>query len=62
MAEIVNLRRARKAKARLEHDKQADANRARFGTPKKAREAAKTLREKEARQIDSHKIEREDGQ
>ena len=31
MAEIVNLNRARKAKARVDATKQAEANRAKFG-------------------------------
>jgi hypothetical protein len=39
MAEIVNLNRARKAKARVEAGKQAEANRAKFGRTKAAREA-----------------------
>ena len=34
MAEIVNLNRARKAKARAEKDKTAQANRIAHGTPK----------------------------
>jgi len=32
MAELINLRRARKAKARAEKDKAADANRIAHGT------------------------------
>jgi hypothetical protein len=41
MAEIVNLRRARKARARAEAEKQAEANRAAFGRPKAEKRAAK---------------------
>jgi hypothetical protein len=42
MAEIVNLNRARKAKAKREAGEQAEANRAKFGRTKaqKQREAA----------------------
>jgi hypothetical protein len=39
MAEIVNLNRARKAKARVEATQQAEANRAKFGRTKAEREA-----------------------
>jgi hypothetical protein len=34
MADIVNLRRARKDKARREHEREAEANRLRFGRTK----------------------------
>jgi hypothetical protein len=40
MAEIVNLNRARKAKARSDAGKQAEANRARFGRTKAERDRA----------------------
>ncbi|MCM0022082.1 MAG: DUF4169 family protein, partial [Tagaea sp.] len=39
MGEIVNLRRARKDKARAAKDADAAANRAKFGTPKTERDA-----------------------
>jgi hypothetical protein len=39
MAEIVNLNRARKAKARVDAAKQAEANRAKFGRTRADREA-----------------------
>jgi hypothetical protein len=46
MAEIVNLNKARKAKARAEAGKQAEANRAKFGRTKaeKDRDAAEQAR------------------
>lgn len=46
MAEIVNLNRARKAKARVDAAKTADANRAKFGRTKaeRAAEAAELAR------------------
>jgi hypothetical protein len=49
MAEIINLRRARKAKARSEKDKTAEANRVAHGTPKALRklERAKTEQARE---------------
>jgi len=40
-AELINLRRARKAKAKSEKDKAADANRVTHGTPKQLRDLAK---------------------
>lgn len=46
MAEIVNLNRARKAKARADAGRQAEANRAKFGRTKaeRDREAADAAR------------------
>ncbi|MDH7640602.1 DUF4169 family protein [Sphingomonas oryzagri] len=46
MAEIVNLNRARKARAKAEAGKQAEANRAKFGRTKaeKDRDAAEQAR------------------
>jgi hypothetical protein len=55
MAEIVNLRRARKDKARAQKDKAAEANRAAHGTPKSLRDLAKARSEKAARNLDAHK-------
>ena len=60
MAEIVNLRRARKSKARDERAKRAADNRAQFGTPKHARDAARANNDKAALRLARHKIERED--
>jgi len=39
MAEIINLNRARKAKARADAGKQAEANRAKFGRTKAEKDA-----------------------
>jgi hypothetical protein len=41
MAEIVNLRRVRKAKARRDRESEADANRRRFGRTKAEKTADK---------------------
>ncbi len=59
MAEIVNLRRVRKSKARGEREKTGAANRLLHGTPKSARDAAKTDSRKAAHVLDAHKIERD---
>ena len=55
MAEIVNLRRARKAKDKAEKAKGADANRVTHGTPKNLRDLAKARKDKAARDLDAHK-------
>jgi hypothetical protein len=55
MAEIVNLRRARKAKARGEKEKAAEVNRTLHGTPKHLRDLAKAKSAKAARDLDAHK-------
>ncbi len=55
MADLINLRRARKAKARDEKEKTADANRVLHGTPKDMRDLAKARSKKSARDLDAHK-------
>lgn len=55
MAEIVNLRRARKARARAEARTGADANALRHGTPKALRSLAEARREKAARDLEAHR-------
>jgi hypothetical protein len=60
MAEIINLRKARKAKARAENEAEAAENRAKFGRPKDERsqsEASKDLRD---RKLDAHQRESDD--
>jgi hypothetical protein len=57
MNEIVNLRRARKAKARYQAEEAAASNRARFGTPKPTRDLTKARLEKAAQTLDSHQLE-----
>jgi hypothetical protein len=59
MAEIVNLRRVKKAKARAEKSAAADANRARHGSPKHLRDLGKARDAKTARDLDAHKLEEE---
>lgn len=57
MAEIVNLRRARKAKARSEKDSQATANRAKHGVAKSLRDLAEARDDLAKRAADAHKLE-----
>jgi Domain of unknown function (DUF4169) len=57
MAEIVNLHRARKAKARGEKEQKAEVNRVKHGVAKPARDLAKARADKEKRALDDHRIE-----
>lgn len=59
MAEIVNLRRARKDKARQQRESEADANRRRFGRTKAEKANDKDARERAQREIDGKKIDRD---
>ena len=56
MAEIVNLRRARKQRARQEAEKQADRNRVAFGRTKAERSLTEAERDKAARTLDGHRL------
>ncbi len=56
MAEIVNLRRARKARDRAARETEADANRVRFGTARAARTLARTERERADGRLDAHRL------
>lgn len=57
MAEIVNLRRVKKAKARAEKSAQADANRVKHGVAKPVRDLAKARGEKAAHDLEKHKLD-----
>ena len=59
MAEIVNLRRARKDKARQQRESEADANRRRFGRTKAEKVADKDAQERNRREVDGKKIDRD---
>ncbi len=54
MAEIVNLRRARKAKARAVAADEAAVNRVRFGRSKAERAASTAQKDLAARKLDAH--------
>jgi hypothetical protein len=58
MAELVNLNRARKAKARADAGAKAVENRAKFGRTKVERQLEKARTEKAARDVDAGKRER----
>lgn len=55
MGEIVNLRRVRKARARVVAAKEAAANRAKHGRSAAERDAAQTARTLEEKRFDAHK-------
>jgi hypothetical protein len=61
MSEIVNLRRARKAKGRAEVADKAAENRLKFGVPKAERERVAATRELERRQLEGHRRDSESG-
>ena len=58
MAEIVNLRRVKKAKLRQEEETKAAEKRARFGTPPKLRKGVKAEKTRAERALDAHRIDR----
>ena len=59
MAEIVNLRRARKDKARQQRESEAAANRRRFGRTKAEKAADKDAQDRSQREVDGKKIDRD---
>lgn len=59
MAEIVNLNRARKAKAKAEKQKTAEANRVLHGTPKHVRNLAEARKDKADEALSGHKLEKD---
>ena len=60
MAEIVNLNRARKAKARTEKGRQAEANRVTHGTPKAIRKLSQAKKDKAEQRLSGHKLNSSD--
>ncbi len=61
MAEIVNLRRARKDKARAEKDARAAGNRTQFGRGKAEKRATKAERGRAESGLDGKKLEDDPG-
>jgi len=59
MAEIINLRRARKDRMRRENDSKAAANRRRFGRTKAAKAADRRAQDHARLSIDGKKLEPE---
>lgn len=59
MAEIVNLNRARKAKARTEKEKTAQANRVAHGTPKALRKLSDARKDQADQRLSGHRLEKD---
>lgn len=59
MAEIVNLNRWRKAKAKEEKARQAEANRAAFGRTKAQKQGERQRADQISRELDGKRIEDE---
>lgn len=57
MAEIVNLNRWRKAKAKEEKTRQAEVNRVAFGRTKAEKERDRKQAEQQAKDLDGKKVE-----
>jgi len=57
-ADIVNLRQARKQKARSDKDKTAEANRLQFGRSKAEKTLTRALNDKAEKLLDQGRIER----
>jgi hypothetical protein len=57
VAEIINLRQVRKAKARAAEGAKAEANRVAFGQPKKARTLQQRRKALETERHEGHRLE-----
>lgn len=57
MADIINLRTARKARARSDKDAAAEANRLKFGRSKAEKQKSAAEKALQDKQIDGHKRE-----
>lgn len=57
MGEIVNLRAKRKAKARVEKEATADANRIAFGRTKAERQTSERLSDIAVRRLEGHRLD-----
>nr|WP_316654918.1 DUF4169 family protein [uncultured Gellertiella sp.] len=60
VAEIVNLRQARKQKARVEKERQADQNRLTFGRSKAEKSLTRALNDKAKTALDQGRLEEKD--
>lgn len=57
MAEIVNLNKVRKARAKVEAEETAKANRVRFGRTRQEKEVARQQEDKLSRELDGKKLD-----
>jgi len=61
MGEVINLRQARKAKARAEKEAKAQENRARFGRTRAEKQRDADAAERGARTLEGHRLDKDDG-
>jgi hypothetical protein len=57
MTDIINLKQQRKARARTGKEKQADANRRKFGRTKQEKQKEKMEAERRDKHLEGHKLE-----
>ena len=60
MAEVINLKHARKAKARSERERQAAENRRRFGRTKGEKAADRDATERTGRSFDGKRLDKDE--
>ncbi len=60
MADLINLRRFKKRTVRIQSDKQAETNRARFGRTKSERALDEQRAARAIELVDQHRIDSED--
>ena len=60
-ADIVNLRQARKSKARSAKERQAEQNRISFGRPRQEKSLTGALNEKASRTFEQGRIDKDNG-
>ena len=58
MADLINLRNARKQKAKAEKEKTAQANRVLHGTPKALRKLTEVQKDQADQRLSAHKLEK----
>ena len=58
MAEIINLRRARKTREKAEKEQTAEANRILHGTPKAVRKLSEARKDKAEQRLSGHRLEK----
>ena len=59
MGEVINLRHARKAKARTTVEQEAEANRQKFGRRKEDKELLRQLDVLREKNLDGHKLDKD---
>ena len=60
MVEIINLRRARKARGKAEKEKTAEANRVLHGTPKHLRKLSEARKDKAEQRLSEHRLDKQE--